>query len=117
MQYLSCRRALFQDKWGYFSVIIEKTAWLLSFDVFWCVFEAQNRNALHSLHKFLSCKVRVPAGGSNVRMPKQFLHLIQTSARVDQKRGKTVAKIVHPKVWQPCPAPGCMPAVVKRVVG
>jgi len=58
--------------------------------------------------------MRIPAGGSNVCMPQQLLHLVQTPARIDQKRSKTVPKVRDPEVWQASPDSRCVPAKKER---
>lgn len=58
------------------------------------------RHRLHRLHQTLAVEVSVAAGGADVGVTEQLLHLIQTAPRVDQKTGKTVAQIVHPQIRQ-----------------
>jgi hypothetical protein len=61
--------------------------------------------------------MRIPAGGSNICMPQQLLHLVQTPACIDQKRGETVPKVMNPKVWQASPDSRRVPTVKKRHIG
>ena len=61
--------------------------------------------------------MRIPAGGSNVPMPQQLLHLVQTPARIDQKGSKTVPQVMNPQVWQSSPNSRRVPAVEKRHIG
>jgi hypothetical protein len=61
----------------------------------------------------LSAQMGIPTGGSNVCMAQQFLDFIEAAACIDQKRGKAVPQIMHPKIGQASPNASSIPAVKK----